>query len=387
MNRFKEILKNNKTIYYIYNTFVSLLVKFMGLFIKVDDKIVLFNSFGGKKYDDSPRVIYEYMISQKKYDNYKFYWVLDNPQSVTIPKCEIIKNNSIKFFIVALKSKYWITNSGVERGLKFKKKKTILINTWHGTAIKHIGIDENNLKIRFNTSKPDVLFAQSKYDVDIFSHVFEVPKDNIVVSGLPRNDELVNINPKEKNNIMKLLKIPNNKKIILYAPTFREYSRDKNGCFLAPPIDLKKWERELSKNYILLFRAHYEVNKVLGIQENDFVKDVSNYQNLNQILKITDILISDYSSIMIDYSILERPIFNYIYDFDEYKEKRGMYFDLREKLPGNCIASEDELINAIKNIDYEQECGKTKKFKNEFVQEYGNARKYIDKIIYKEDKQ
>lgn len=381
MNIIKNILKTNKIMYLLYSTIMNLLLKILSLFIKVDDKTILFNSFGGKKFDDSPRVIFEYMISSEKYNNFKFYWVFDNPEKYSIEKANIIKNNSLKFFIIALKSKYWITNSGIERGLKFKNKKTIYINTWHGTAIKHIGKDENNLKIKFNTSKPDIMYAQSNYDINIFSHVFDIPKENIILTGLPRNDELKNVTKKEIDRIKKELNIPLNKKVILYAPTFREYTRDKNGCILAPPINLKLWEQELGNEYILIFRAHYEVNKILGIKESNFIKNYSNYSKLNDLLKISDILISDYSSIMIDYSILERPIFNYTYDYEEYKEKRGMYFELSEKLPDNCIDNEKKLLNRIKNINYEKEEKKTIKFKKEFVEKYGNAKKYIDEII------
>ena len=386
MNKIKEILKNNKILYTIYNKTFSILLKIIGIFIPIHDNIIIFNSFGGKKYDDSPRVIFEYMITKREYSNYKFYWIFDNPKQFNIPNATLIKNNSFKFFYTSLQAKYWISNSGIERGLKFKKKKTVFINTWHGTAIKHIGIDENNLKIKINTSKPEYLFAQSEYDVRIFSRVFNVKKENIIQCGLPRNDELAcKDNNEEILLIKKELNIPLDKKIIMYAPTYREYTRDSNGCYICPPINLKYWEDKLSDKYVILFRAHYEVNNVLRIKESHFIKNVSNYNNLNKLLKITDILISDYSSIMIDYSILERPIFNYVYDYEEYKEKRGLYFDLFEKLPNCCFRDETNLIEAIMKLNESIESKKIKKFKEEFVQSYGNARKYIDKIIIKED--
>lgn len=386
MKKIANILKTNKYVYFIYNFLFSNIIKFIGLFLKIDNKIILFSSFGGKKYDDSPKVIFEYMINQKKYQKYKFFWVFDEPDKFNVVGAKKIKNNSFKFFCVALKSKFWITNSGIERGLKFKSKKTIYINTWHGTALKHIGIDENNLKVNFKTSKANIMFAQSDYDKKIFSHVFNIPEHNIVVCGLPRNDELANLEKSEIINIKKKLGIPLDKKIILYAPTFREYNRDSCGCILSPPMDLKKWEDKLANNFILLFRAHYEINKVLNLVDNDFVKNYSSYENLNDLLKISDILISDYSSIMIDYSILERPIFNFIYDYDVYKEKRGLYFDLKEKLPGYCIENEDLLLEKLITFDNEEATSIAIKFKKEFVQEYGNARKYIDNIIKEEQK-
>ena len=386
MKKIINLLKTNKIIYFLYSNIFNTILKFFSCFIKTDNRIILFNSFGGKRYDDSPRSIYEYMINQEKYKQYKMYWSFDTPEKFEVTGAKKIKNNSIKYFYIALKAKYWITNSGIERGLKFKKTQTIYINTWHGSAIKHIGNDENIQNcIHFKTTKPDYFYAQSQYDKEVFSKAFNIEKDKIVLSGLPRNDELKNITNEEIKLIKEKLNIPLDKKVILYVPTYREYERDKDGCVLSPPINLKYWEKELAKKYILLFRAHYEVNKVLSIKETQFLRDYSSYEKLTDLLKISDILISDYSRIIIDYSILERPIFNYIYDYDEYKEKRGLYFDIRKELPNNCLTTEEKMINRIKKIDYATENKKTKKFKDKYVEVYGNASEYIDNIIREQE--
>ena len=98
-------------------------------------------------------------------------------------------------------------------------------------------------------------------------------------------------------------------------------------------------------------------------------------------MKISDILISDYSSIIFDYSILERPIYSYAYDLDEYEEKRGIYLDLEKELPNGISKTEDELLEKIANCDFDSQKEKTKKFKKKYIENDGNARKYIDKII------
>ena len=142
----------------------------------------------------------------------------------------------------------------------------------------------------------------------------------------------------EISKIREKLNIPKNRKVILYAPTFRKYNRDKNGCILAPPININKWKEKLSDKYIVLFRAHYEVNSVLGIKNDEFIYNVSDYKNLNELMKISDILITDYSSLIYDYSILKRPIYSYAYDYEEYAEKRGFYIDIENDLPnGICL--------------------------------------------------
>lgn len=383
MNKIKTLLKNNNLFYLIFNYFGSFFLRFIGLFCRTDTKLILFNSFGGAKFDDSPKAIYNYMISSGKYDNYHLVWAIDNP-TLLDKNIKYVKNNSIKFFIIALKAKCWITNSSMERGLKFKKKNTIYINTWHGSVIKKIDMSKD--RMAFRVTQPDYLYAQSQIDIDYFSEKWNLPKKKIVLSGYPRNDDLCSVTREEINKIKKKLNIPLNKKVIIYAPTFRDNDYDNNGCYIAPPITIEKWEKALSKEYILLFRAHYEINKSLNIIENDFIRDYSNYPCLNDLLKISDIMISDYSSIMIDYSILERPIYCFAYDYDKYQSERGTAYDLRTELPNGITLDEDDLLAQIKMCDYVDQKKKTKNFKKKHVEVCGNATKYIDNIILKGEK-
>ncbi len=380
-NKIKNILKQNIVIYKMYAFIFSMLFRILKIFIKVEDDIILINSFGGRKYDDSPKVIFEYMKTQGKYKKYKIYWAFHNPDKFEIEGAEKIKTDTLKYFIIALKAKYWITNSAIERGLKFKNKKTIYINTWHGSAIKKMGNDAPQKAFKFQTSECNVMYAQSDYDIKIFSKAFNIPKEKFASVGLPRNDELFKVDKKEISEIRNKLNIPQNKKVILYAPTFREYNRDKNGCIIAPPINVDKWKEKLSDEYIILFRAHYEINSILGIKNDEFIRNVSDYPNLNELMKISDILISDYSSIMIDYSILKRPIYSFAYDLETYLEKRGLYFDISKELPNGICKTEDELLEKILDCNFEEQKEKTWNFSKKYVQNDGNARKYIDNII------
>ena len=115
-------------------------------------------------------------------------------------------------------------------------------------------------------------------------------------------DILSKYTPEYAENLKRKLNIPDNKKIILYAPTFREYSKDSmQNCILLPPMTLTKWKKILGNEYILLFRAHYEVSKHMKITDDDFIKDMTNYPHLENLMIISDLLISDYSSIFFDY--------------------------------------------------------------------------------------
>ena len=151
---------------------------------------------------------------------------------------------------------------------------------------------------------------------------------------MPRNDELANCDYETSTAIKKKLNIPLEKKIILYAPTFREYTKNKsNQVMLNVPINFETWQETLGENIVILFRAHYEVAKLLNVLNYDFVYDVSKYP-----------------SIFFDFSILHKPMLCYAYDYDLYTEKRGMYIDLKKELPCKVCETETELLNEILNV-------------------------------------
>lgn len=228
----------------------------------------------------------------------------------------------------------------------------------------------------------DILLAQGEYDKAIYSKCFNLPQENIRILGLPRNDELSNNNGKDRvANIKKKLGLPN-KKIILYAPTFREYEKDGVNCVMSLPIDFEKWERILGEEYILLLRAHHEVVKVMNIKENAFIKNVSSYSDLNELMMVSDILISDYSSIFFDYSILGKPMFSFSYDYDKYNEERGLYFDIRKDLKCMNLNTEANMLDAIQQMDENERAQITKDFRNKYVQAFGEAGKKSIDIVY-----
>lgn len=382
-------IKYSKLLYKIYFHCGNLGVALLKLFIKPKSDTIVFVSFGGRKYDDSPRCIYEYMLTDHRFDNFKLVWAFIDPDRHTIDRGEKIKIDSMKYYRTLLSACCWVTNSSVERGLSFKGKSAFYFNTWHGTPIKKMGSDIGYSSQAFASkgkdSTIDIMLAQGQYEADIFSRVFNINIDKFRIIGLPRNDELV---PNEYNHqlirerICEKLNIPINKKIILYAPTFREYLKEDSNCIIAPPIDLKKWQRKLSDNYVILFRAHYEITKALNIVESDFMHDVSDYGNLNELMIASDILISDYSSIFFDYSILDKPMLCFAYDYEEYATKRGLYFDMRPDLNSEHITNDDDLIAAIVNINYESAIEHTRNFKSKYITAYGNASKLSADIIF-----
>jgi Putative glycosyl/glycerophosphate transferases involved in teichoic acid biosynthesis TagF/TagB/EpsJ/RodC len=382
-----RLLKNNKVLYKIYYFCGSTFLYFVSIFVRTDNKLIIFNSFGGKKYDDSPKEIHEKIIKDSRFNDYKIIWAFHSPNLLNVDGAKSIKTDTIKYFYYTLKAKCWITNSTIERALRYKNKNTFYFNTWHGTPIKKMGTDIEKDKRFLDAGekvkwKVDLMCAQGVYDATIFSRAFNIDYDKFVISGLPRNDILANYNDNYKQQLKIKLNIPLNKKVILYAPTFREFDKDKKlNCVIKPPIDFEKWKSEISDEYILLLRAHYEVSKILNIKTDDFLYDFSDYECLNDLMVVSDILISDYSSIYFDYSVMGKPMLCFAYDYDKYMENRGMYIDIREEFPCEIAYDESALLDQILNLDYEKMSSATIQFRDKYIEEYGNATNIcVDKI-------
>lgn len=372
IKRIEFTLKNNLIIQYFYKRVFSFIFRFIGLFIKTDPNLILFNSFGGKKYNDSPKVIFEQLLNHPKSKKLKLVWALENPDNFDIPHAIKIEINSFKYFIIALKAKYWVSSVNIERGLKFKKDNTIYLNTWHGAGTKKIGNAVSKRK-DYDFSNVNYLLVQSNFEKNIFINDFGAIEENFLLSGFPRSDELFKTEKKQIDIYKRKLKIPKDKKIILYAPTWRESKNNGSSYDLNIPLDIKKWQEKLTDEYVILFRTHTFTTNILNLKFNDLIIDVSDYPNVNHLLLISDILITDYSTIVFDYSILEKPFLCFGYDYKEYKNERGLYIDLEKEYPNGVQKTEDEILELILNMNYEKECEKTREFKSKYIEAGGNA--------------
>lgn len=368
------------------------LLRVWGWFVPVQQKTMVFCSFGGRKFDDSPKAIYEEVCRRNEFEGWRLIWAFVEPEKHSIPRGEKLKVDTVAFFKALLQSKVWVSNSGMDRGIGLKRKCTIRVETWHGTPLKKIGGEEHQNSL----GKSPILYkgkrdgdtircAQSKFDQEIFARINHAEISAILLSDLPRNDSLLSYKDDEIRSIKDRLGIPDNKKVLLYMPTYREYLVDKRGnTFIAPPISLEKWETQLGKDYILLIRAHYAVSSALNILNSNFVKDVSTYPFINDLYVVSDVLISDYSSAFFDYAILDRPMLCFAYDLDEYEQKRGLYMKLDEALPCEIDYDENSLLTHVKTLDYAKAVERTKSFHHVYAPYAGGASKaVVDKILTK----
>lgn len=366
-DRLIYLLKHSGRVQKLYIVFMSFIIGVYGKFISLDNDLVLFVSFMGKGFDDSPKAIYEYMRSHAEYNQYRCVWAFEHPEKY--PELETIKIDSMNYFKIALRARFWITNTNIERGLHFKKKNQKYLNTWHGIALKHIGNDCPGRK-DYNFDAVDYLVVSGEYDERVFRSAFRAREKSFLKCGMPRNEELWLADDAKKTAVRQKLGIPKDKKVILYVPTWRDSDDGGRSYSIKPPIDFTKLQKKVGGEYLVLFRAHHQTTKVQGITYSDFVINVSKYPMVNDLMIAADILVTDYSAIAFDYSILCRPIICYAYDYDSYLAKRGTYFDIDDYYPNKSCRTEKELVEKIINLNYEDECQNTKKFRDRFIQ-YG----------------
>lgn len=337
---------------------------------KVRKKLIVFESFRSSKYADSPKAIYEYMLSSTRYNDYSFIWVFEEPDDYRFLKnsrTKLVKHESHAHYMAFARAKYWIVNGWLP--LRFTKKaEQIMLQCWHGTPLKRLRYDildsaDTQHKIaafRDNDSDAerfDYFVSPSKFTTEVFTSAFNLKslgkEDIIIETGYPRNDFLINHTQADVDRAKKQLDIPKNKKVLLYAPTWRDdQTKEGGGYEYSMTVDFDYLKRHLSDDYIVLFRAHNLVSNEFDFNAyKGFVYDVSRVDDINDLYIISDALMTDYSSVFFDYANLRRPIIFFMYDLEYYsKALRGFYLELSQ-LPGDIVKKESEVVDILRNID------------------------------------
>lgn len=374
--------------------------------IKIDEKTIMFCVFNGKSYTCSPKAIYEYMIKSEEYKEYKFIWAFKSVEKYNFLEknrnTKVVKMNSKEYKKYLAKAKYWIFNYKIPDYL-YPKKEQVFVQCWHGTPLKRLGCDLEHFDNVLNTmegmkkrykieaSKFSYFISPSKFASEKFISAWnlkEIGKENIIIEeGYPRNDFLFNYTEQDANKIKKELGIENEtRKTILYAPTYRSNQHETGvGYTYKEEVDFEKLKQAIGDKYIVLFRPHYFIANAFDFEKyKGFVYNVSDIDDVNELYIISDMLITDYSSVFFDYANLKRPMIFYMYDLEHYRDKsNGFYIDLKE-LPGNIVKTQEELEKEILALDksfvYSQEY---KKFNEKYnYLDDGNASKRVlERII------
>lgn len=350
--------KNKNTLYKLayYHRYLKMPIK---------ENVVLFETFMAKNYSDSPKYIYE-ALNKMYPGKYECVWAINGKHDIPYG-AKTIKRFSFQYAYYCAISKYLVFN--VRQPLWFRKREgQVFLETWHGTPLKRLVFDQEEVtsaspkyKEQFYKQRKewDYLVSANPFSSKTFRSCF-MYEGKMLEYGYPRNDILYASDKEERAKRLKeKLGIPLDKKTILYAPTWRDdehYGKGEYKFTLA--LDLKKMKTMLEKDYVLLLRTHhYIADKIDTTGLEGFAYNLSTYDDISEIYLITDICITDYSSVFFDFANLKRPILFYTYDIEKYKNQlRGFYIDMNTEVSGPLLYTSEEVIDAILHIDKIQKC-------------------------------
>ncbi len=368
--------------------------------LPVNRRIIVFQSSLGRDAGGNPRAVCNELVRRGLSRRFRCYYILNEPEKYRsgLPDgVRPLKNARLKYYFIMARAGVWVSDTRFQNYM-IKRRKTLYIQTWHGTPLKKLGLDLTSLhmaggenlkeyqrEFRKNAASWDCLVSQNPFSTEIFRRAFGF-RGRILEIGYPRNDILVAArrveSPEGKDAAQRCgaeaeqrnrdrqdsecggeigrirekarlaCGLPPEKKVMLYAPTWRDDAFYSAADYrFETAMDFEKMREAFGGEYVLLVKYHYMVREHERWNRwPDFVFEAADGTDISELYLIADLLITDYSSAMFDYSLLGRPIYFFAYDLEAYRDNlRGFYFDLEQEAPGPVAATTEELIEAIRS--------------------------------------
>lgn len=353
---------------------------------KVIDTFILYQSHTARNMSCNPYAIFKYLLQHSDFKNYIHIWAVNDIESVPkkykkLKNVVLVKPGSVLYLKYLACAKYLI-NSGSFFRFFIRKKEQKYLATWHGTPLKFLGKDIKRGFLDYEVTQKDFLqsthiIAPNKHTASVLIDRYDIEgiySGMVYESGYPRIDTTINITDAEKKLIKKQLGIKEDKKIILYAPTYRNSFEKADLNFEQVRKDIEILQE--STDYTVLYRGHYTT------EQNTNILSVSREIDTNELLSIVDVLITDYSSIFFDFMVLERPIIFYAYDYEQYKNEHGLYFDYIKLECQNCT-NITEVVGKLNNPVKLKQCIIRSDIAQNFISyEDGNATKRVVDMFF-----
>ena len=358
----------------------------------IQNKIVVDN-FAGKGYGDNPKYIVNSLL--KKRSDLDIVWLVSDMKTEVPKAVRKVKYYTPQALKELMTSKIWIDN--IKNAFKPNKRDDqFYLQTWHGgLAVKAIerqveeNLDPNYVKDAQRDAKmTDLMLSDSDWTTDLYSNYFWY-NGKIAKTGFPRNDILISGSSKSVDKVFNEYKIKSNKRIVLYAPTFRDGDKSLDTFEFNFKSIINKLDQKFSNEYVLLIRLHPIISKLLEIN-SDFsgnfgIKyiDASGYPDMQELILACDVLITDYSSCMFDAMLARKAVFLLAKDYKKYSTTdRKLLFNLKQDLPFSFSENEADMISAIDDFDTIQYQEKIKKFENSMnLLEDGKASDRVAEVL------
>jgi CDP-glycerol glycerophosphotransferase len=330
----------------------------MQLHRRLDENLAVYAAYWYRGYSCNPAAIYE--AACRFVPSVHGVWIVQRGAEESMPAgVDYVYPGTVRYFRVLARSKYLINNVNFPDDIR-KRTGSIDLQTQHGTPLKKMGLDLQDYPVGANKmnfkkllercDRWDFSLSSNRFSTQIFERVYPCDFESLE-TGYPRNDRLCNATGADVELARTALGVRPGQTTVLYAPTFRDYQRD-----LQPMLDLARLARELGPDFVLLVRAHYYYTDSLVASEDALelaqsgrLLDVSGHPSVQDLCLAADVLLTDYSSVMFDYAILDRPIVIYAHDWETYVNCRGVYLDILMDSPGLVAATPGELVEAFRS--------------------------------------
>ncbi|WP_185949617.1 bifunctional glycosyltransferase family 2 protein/CDP-glycerol:glycerophosphate glycerophosphotransferase [Microbispora sp. KK1-11] len=322
----------------------------------------VFDSYGGGQYSCNPRAVSEELA--RRHPDMEIVWVTRDGQFAVPPGVRLVLYGSREHEEALRTSRFVVANRRTQPGWYRKPRGQTVVQTWHGTPLKRLGLDLEGMpyaqrvprdELARQVATWDLLLSPSPFATSALRGAFGY-EGEILESGYPRNDVL--FDPARARAARRRLGLQDDRRIILYAPTWRD--DDTTGRLALDPVGAAG---ALGDDDVLLVRAHYLVARDMAIPNGDRVRDVSRFPDMADLLAAADVLVTDYSSAMFDFACTGRPMVFFTHDLERYRDEvRGFYFDFEAEAPGPVLGTADDVIDVLRYGDLGQFAGRYERF-------------------------
>ena len=356
---------------------------------------VFFEAWKGRQYSDSPRAVFEELV--RRGDTRRAVWAVED-HGVEVPDgVETVVTGSRAYYRALGRARWVVSNDSMPKHYA-KREGSRYGQTWHGTPLKRIGFDIENLQMANKNylqqfakevAKWDALVSPNPYSTEIFRRAFRYDGPVLEI-GYPRND--VFHRPEERAartaEVRRRLGIEPGKQVILYAPTWRDNQYDRAGRYqFAMKLDLERMYRRFKDDAVLLIRGHQLVaNSVDTSMFGGFARNVSHYPDISDLYLAADVLVTDYSSVMYDFVNTGRPMVFFTHDLEAYRDDlRGFYVDFEAEAPGPLLTHTTEVLDALGDLDRvaAEHAGRYEAFREKYasLEDGRAAARFVDRFL------
>lgn len=336
--------------------------------LPIVENSILYEVRDGQSVTDSPFALFKYILEHDQEGNFQHIWSIQPSEELdeaiapykAMPNVTFIERNSEDYLRWLAQAQYLLNNSTFQSFFVPRPEQTY-INTWHGTPLKHMGYDipgnpSGSQNVVRNFLNADYIISPNAHTTEIFSNAFRLDgiyEGSILEMGYPRND--LTLHSDRKAIIKKLnqqgLSVSTDEKIVLYSPTWKGTdTNNANDDMKRIITEMNYLAEQIGPEYHLLFKVHPFLYAVATNYPEARNRLISDQMDMNELLSVVDVLMTDYSSVFFDFLVTDRPILFYAWDQDLYAQNRGMYLDDVE-LPGPIYEHIDEVADAILHIE------------------------------------